>query len=90
MALTMRTQNHRSVATDLGIEKLACQCVRLHPRLYSVSEVIAFDKEGQTLIVRGEVPTFYLKQLLQETLRALPGVARVDNQVNVTPRQKQV
>jgi hypothetical protein len=90
MALTMRTQNCRSVAADLDIEKHACQCVRLHPRLYSVSDVLAFDKDGQTLIVRGEVPTFYLKQLLQEALRALPGVARVDNQVNVTPRKRQV
>jgi hypothetical protein len=83
----MRTQNQRHIASERGIEELALQCVRLHPRLYSVSDVLEFHKAGATLVVRGAVPTFYLKQLLQEALREIPGVARVDNQVDVTPRK---
>ena len=83
----MRTQNQRLIAAKLGIEELALQCVRLHPRLYAVSEMLEFDRDGATLVVRGEVPTFYLKQLLQEALRELAGVARIDNQVDVTPRK---
>lgn len=87
MALSMRTQPDLLVSPNLRIEELACQCMRLHPRLYSVADVLEFHSDGRSLIVRGEVPTFYLKQLLQEALRELPGVARVDNQVEVTRRR---
>jgi hypothetical protein len=41
------------------------------------------DCPGDTLIVRGSVPSFYLKQVLQETLKTLEGVARVENCVEV-------
>jgi hypothetical protein len=35
------------------------------------------------LVVRGAVPSFYLKQVLQTVLRDLDGVRRIDNQVQV-------
>lgn len=35
------------------------------------------------LIVRGRVPSFHLKQLLQKILANLNGVARIDNRVHV-------
>jgi hypothetical protein len=35
------------------------------------------------LTLRGRVPTFYLKQMLQTWLRNLDGVQRIDNQVDV-------
>lgn len=35
------------------------------------------------LRLQGELPSFHLKQLLQTCLRGLPGVARIDNQVEV-------
>jgi hypothetical protein len=38
---------------------------------------------GEVLTVRGSVPTFYLKQLLQSLLRDIDGVGRIDNQVEV-------
>jgi hypothetical protein len=31
----------------------------------------------------GRLPTFYLKQLLQETVRHLPGVQHVRNEIDV-------
>ena len=83
----MPTKIKPPVAAELGAEKLARDCVRVHPRLFSVFDVVDFESDGQTLIVRGAVPTFYLKQILQEALRELPGIARVDNQVDVTPRK---
>ena len=39
-------------------------------------------REG-ILTLRGCVPTFYLKQVLQSILKDLPGVRRVDNRVDV-------
>jgi len=35
------------------------------------------------LTLRGSVPSFYLKQLLQSALLKVPGVQRVNNQVDV-------
>jgi hypothetical protein len=34
-------------------------------------------------MVRGAVPSFYLKQILQTVLMGLEGVALINNQVNV-------
>ncbi len=35
------------------------------------------------LILRGRVPTFYLKQILQTVLKDLDGVQQINNQVDV-------
>jgi hypothetical protein len=35
------------------------------------------------LIVRGAVPTYYLKQILQHVLKGIDGVRLIDNQVQV-------
>ena len=42
-----------------------------------------FDCQGDALIVRGPVPTFYLRETLQNALREVEGIRRLDNQVNV-------
>jgi osmotically-inducible protein OsmY len=39
--------------------------------------------ENGTLTLSGCVPSFYLKQMLQETLRDIDQVKQIDNQVNV-------
>lgn len=43
-----------------------------------------FVQQGEILTVRGSVPTFHLKQLLQCILKDIDGVGRIDNQVDVT------
>ena len=35
------------------------------------------------LTLHGSVPSFYLKQVLQSILKDMPGVARIDNRVEV-------
>jgi hypothetical protein len=42
-----------------------------------------FDFQEDVLIVRGTVPTFYLKQILQRALKDVEGVRLIDNQVQV-------
>lgn len=34
-------------------------------------------------MIRGRVPTFYLKQLLQDALKQVEGVRRIDNRIEV-------
>ncbi len=41
------------------------------------------DFRGGILTLRGCVPSFYLKQVLQSILRDIPGVQRIDNRVDV-------
>jgi hypothetical protein len=42
-----------------------------------------FEQAEEVLVVRGQVPTFYLKQVLQTVLREVAGVERVENLVDV-------
>ena len=44
---------------------------------------IRFDFADGVLTLRGRLPTFYLKQILQSFLRDLAGVEQIDNQVDV-------
>lgn len=44
---------------------------------------IRFEFSNGVLTLRGRVPTFYLKQVLQTWLRGLESVKQVDNQVAV-------
>ena len=39
--------------------------------------------QEDVLVVRGAVPSFYLKQVLQTVLRDVDGVRQIDNQVTV-------
>ena len=52
-------------------------CFRGHEREFE------FVHSEDVLTVRGRVPTFYLKQMLQTMLKDLRGIARIDNQVDV-------
>jgi hypothetical protein len=42
-----------------------------------------FICRGDVLVVRGAVPTFYLKQVLQSILKDLDGVRMIHNEVQV-------
>lgn len=54
------------------------------PHFRTVVAQLDFQCVDGRLIVRGPVPTFYLKQILQRTLLSLEGVERLDNRVHVT------
>lgn len=44
---------------------------------------IQIELQGGTLVVSGHVPSFYVKQMLQETLRRVEGVKQIENDVLV-------
>lgn len=54
-----------------------------HSHFRRRAESFEFLKLGDTLVVRGRVPTFYLKQMAQTVLRDLDGVRWIDNQIEV-------
>jgi hypothetical protein len=59
--------------------QMLAESVQFHGRCKGFSIV---DSDG-VLIVTGCVPSFYLKQVLQELLKRVAGVQRVDNRVDV-------
>jgi len=47
------------------------------------SSLFRMEVRNGVVIVSGRVPSFYLKQLLQEAIRKIPGVTDIDNRVEV-------
>ena len=71
---SVRDYRVESQARALGAQH-HCFCGRGH--------VFEFVQSDDVLTVRGSVPSFYLKQMLQTMLMEVCGVGRVDNQVDV-------
>jgi hypothetical protein len=67
--------------TDLS--KLARQHLEDHPHFRGRLAGLRIEHRGRTLFLSGRLPTFYLKQLVQEAVRHLPGVTRVRNEIDV-------
>ncbi len=44
---------------------------------------LSFDYDAGVLTIRGRLRSFYLKQLVQELLRNLDGVERIENRADV-------
>jgi hypothetical protein len=78
---------HTEVVRGAKIEQRACDIVDRHCHFQRRASQFEFQYEENILIVRGSVPTFYLKQLLQSALRDLDGVLAIDNQVQVVSSQ---
>jgi hypothetical protein len=54
--------------------------------LYPALKKLSCDYRGGVLVLRGYLPTYYLKQIAQEVVaRHVPGVGRLDNQIQVVP-----
>ena len=49
--------------------------------------VECFEQEGR-IVLRGSVPSFFLKQMAQSIVAKVPGVATVDNQLVVDDHRK--
>jgi osmotically-inducible protein OsmY len=62
---------------------LARKQLEHHPHFRGRSGGIEIEQRGKTLLVSGRLPSFYLKQLVQETLRHVPGVQSVSNDIQV-------
>jgi hypothetical protein len=55
-----------------------------HPHFRGRANRFQYESNGRRLVVRGAVPTFYLKQLVQSVLMQLDDGLQVDNQIAVT------
>ena len=65
------------------MERRARALVEAHSHFVGRARLFEFQYSEEVLVVRGSVPTFYLKQVLQSVLKDLDGVRLIDNQVTV-------
>ena len=63
------------------IKELAEERLRRNP--YSPLKNVCCDYLDGVLLLRGFLPTYYLKQVAQEAVADLEGVSRTDNQIQV-------
>ena len=54
-----------------------------HPSFRGRSALLRVELVGGSIVLSGRVPSYYLKQLLQEAVMAIPEVTAVDNRVDV-------
>ncbi len=78
------SSSHRNTSPDGDLEHELTQ--RLgdcgHPELRRISVSV----DGQRVVLSGRVPTFFLKQMAQETARQVCPDRRVYNEVDVAER----
>lgn len=68
---------------ERGIEIRAAAVINRHPQLAPLSQDISFYFTDGCLMMAGEVPSFYIKQVIQEVVRKLEEVERVENRIEV-------
>jgi hypothetical protein len=66
-----------------SIKQQAHQLLSNHPHFRGRTTGFQYEYREEVLIVRGLVPSFYLKQVLQTALIELDGVVQIDNRVDV-------
>jgi hypothetical protein len=54
-----------------------------HPQFRGRTHLFEIRSSGDSLVLSGRVPTYYLKQLLQEAVKLVPDIGNIDNRVDV-------
>jgi hypothetical protein len=80
-ALAEAPSTRSTERTDIA--GLARQHLEHHPHFRGRLGGLRIEHRGKTLQLSGRLPTFYLKQLVQEAVRHLPGVQNVRNDIDV-------
>lgn len=70
-------------ANIVNLCEFARQQLELHPHFRGRCSGLTFEQRGRALRISGRLPSYYLKQLVQETLRHIPGVQSVHNDIDV-------
>lgn len=56
---------------------------KLHFTQHAALRCVTYSVEGDTVVLHGRVPSYYLKQLAQVKVTCVPGIERVDNRIEV-------
>jgi len=81
MQVAVAERQRTSVRDDLCT--VARQYLESHPHFRGRTSGVSIAQDGRDLCLSGRLPTFYLKQLVQEAMRHVPGVHNVVNEIDV-------
>jgi osmotically-inducible protein OsmY len=76
------SSGQNALARDLSVAELAESCLRANAYL-ALKDISCCHEQG-TLVLRGRLPTYYLKQVASAVVSGVPGVQRVVNLIDVT------
>jgi osmotically-inducible protein OsmY len=82
ITLTKKPKRKRSTQS-VSTKRRAREAIELHSHFRGRIDSFQFEHRGGVLTVRGRVPSFYLRQVLERALKRVDGVRSVDNQVDV-------
>ncbi len=77
----LATQDISTTTPSISRKELAEQSLRRNSFL-ALDNLSCEDQEG-VLVLRGYLPSYYYRQIAQEIVAQLPGIERVDNQIEV-------
>ncbi len=78
-----RTEQQTGLTKEHSVEELAYRQLSQECPYGSYFKNITCKYADGVLTLRGKLPTFYLKQVLQSWLRDVEGVEQINNQVDV-------
>ena len=79
---SLQTNQDQTLA-PLPLDLLAFRHLNQHPQFRNRTSSLKIESQGESVVVTGRLPSFYLKQLLQELLKRMPVAVSIDNQVDV-------
>ena len=82
MGTVQRSQRERERSSK-DMEQRARTMIETHSLFTGRAQLFEYQYREEVLVVRGSVPSFYLKQVLQSVLKNLDGIRWIDNQVTV-------
>lgn len=80
---TSKECDRPSISEDFALASRARRCLEQHHHFHGRTSSIDIVGDANRLVVTGKLPSYYLKQLLQETLMRMEGVGAIENCVDV-------
>ena len=77
------TAERPSTSCRSDLSETARQYLETHPHFRGRISGVSIAHQGNDLFLTGRLPTFYLKQIVQEAVRHVPGVHYIYNQIDV-------
>lgn len=85
----LRSRQHPSDRTRINAVERAYALLSARTDLFSCRRGVKLRQCGEILEIRGRVPTYYLKQVVQELLKTLTCIERIDNQLLVASSEEE-
>ena len=74
--------NHTELRSSAIVSSIRAR-LEQHPHFRGRTSLLTIESIDGAIVLSGRLPSYYLKQLLQEAIRESPDVTKIDNHVEV-------